>query len=78
MVKHLCDRYAVEIVEVEKEETDASEQAVMVQELIDFMTVLVNRNSSRRQAERRRKVLGPEALAFVQKELGSGRSMRHG
>jgi hypothetical protein len=44
--------------------------------LIEFVTVLANRTNGRKGADRIRKVLTPEALDFVRREVGAGRGLR--
>lgn len=75
LLEHLCEKQKVPLRLLDRDEQNLDESAALVADLISFATVIVNRNSSRRQAERRREVLSPEGLDFIRKQLASGRSV---
>jgi len=76
MVEHLCKKNDVELICLDREETQPDEMANAMSELVEFCQVICNRMSSRKQAERKREVLPPECLDFVRVELAKGRSIR--
>ena len=61
---------------MDREAENVDETKNNLLELIEFVTVLANRANGRKSGDRKRKVLSPEAIEFVRRELASGRGIR--
>src|SRR5438034_861183 len=57
---------------IDREETQPDEMAVAMAELTEFVQVIVNRIQGQRSGARKRKVISPEAIEIIQRELAGG------
>jgi len=74
LMEHLARQNHVKIVALDREDVDDVKSAML--ELVEFVTVLANRTNGRKGADRQRRVLSPEALEFIRREVANGRGIR--
>lgn len=75
LLEHLARKSGTQIVALDRDET-VDEMKNSMLELVEYVTVIANRSSARKGAERRTKHLDPNTLNFIRCELASGRSIQ--
>ena len=75
LLEHLAKKSGIQLVALDRDESvDEMKNAML--ELVEFCTVLANRTNARKQAERRKKILDPQTLDFIRREIAGGRGIR--
>lgn len=77
MIEHLCKEHHTELVCLDREELNPDEQQQSMMELVEYVHVLSVRSQSRKAAERKRKVLTPEALEAIRTYQAQGLAIKH-
>ena len=76
LVEHLAKKNGATIIALDRDTENVDETKNNLLELIEFVTVLANRANGRKAADRKRKVLSPETIEFIRREVAQGRGIK--